>query len=143
MSAKIIVTGNLGQDPELKNAGQGQVLELSIACTPGHWDKNSQQWVNDGADLWVKAPFWNKKAEQIDTLGLRKGARVTCEGTLMRRTYTTRDGSNGESLELIFPTFLGVIPKSGQQSTPQASYAAPASDPWGGTSPDFDADPPF
>ena len=148
MSATVTVTGNLGHTPEIRQAGRSNVLELNIAATHAQKDKQSGQWADEGDPLWIKAPFWNDKADYIADMGLVKGARVTVEGTLIRRSYTARDGENRESLELLFPRFLGVVPRrqtntQGQAPQPAGGFnntvsgydSAPAGgqadDPWG------------
>lgn len=127
MSATVTVTGNLGHTPEIRQAGRSNVLELNIAATHAQKDKQSGQWADEEDPLWIKAPFWNDKADYIADMGLVKGARVTVEGTLIRRSYRTRDGENRESLELLFPRFLGVIPRKGANTpghAPQAAHGA-------------------
>ena len=126
MSASVTVTGNLGHTPEIRQAGRSNVLELNIAATHSRKDRQTGQWVDEGDPLWIKAPFWNDKAEYVANMGLTKGATVTVEGTLIRRSYTARDGENRESLELLFPRFLGVVPRR-QANTSQPPYSpAPA-----------------
>jgi single-strand DNA-binding protein len=130
MSAHITVTGNLGQDPELRWSQQGKaILGLSIGCTPRRLNKQTNEWENVGEDLWVRATFWEQEAERLAEQ-LRKGSKVTVEGTLSRRTYQRQDGGVGESLELTGARFLGVIPRAQQQSQP--AYAPQSQqDPWG------------
>lgn len=145
MAATITLTGNLGDDPNIRFTTEGrQVISLSIGCTPGHHDKNTRQWVDDGDPLWIRADFWGEEHSYIAET-LRKGDQVSLTGALMLRKYTTRDGREGQSLELKFPKFLGKIDRQHpDQSTPaareaqrvqnQAGYSAPAGgtqdDPW-------------
>lgn len=137
MPATVTVTGNLGRDPEVRFTAQGrQVTELQIAATPSHHDKTTNQWVDDGDPLWIKASFWDERgADLADTL--RKGDRVAVTGTLMRRDYTSRDGRAGTSLELKFPTFLGVTPRKAQPGQPTGGSSSSA--PRGYTNPDAQA----
>jgi single-strand DNA-binding protein len=132
MSAHITVTGNLGQDPELRWSQQGKaILSLSVGCTPRRLNKQSNEWENVGEDLWVRATFWEQEAERLAEQ-LRKGSKVTVEGTLSRRTYQRQDGGVGESLEITGARFLGIIPRA-QQPSQQPAYAPQAQqDPWRG-----------
>lgn len=135
MSAHVTVTGNLGQDPELRWSQQGKaILSLSVGCTPRRLNRQSNEWENVGEDLWVRATFWGQEAERLAEQ-LRKGSKVTVEGTLSRRTYERRDGGQGESLEITGARFLGIIPTAPRQ--PQGGYQQPqqyaqsaSDDPW-------------
>lgn len=148
MSAHVTVTGNLGRKPEIAYTSNGRaVTTLSIACTATRQDKNTGQWTDDGDPLWISAPFWGDEHTYLADV-LDKGARVTVDGTLIRRTYQRKDGSTGEALELRFPHLLGVIPRRPQpgaqsQGAPltPSGYQAPPADagnPWGAPS-----EPPF
>jgi single-strand DNA-binding protein len=130
MSFRGVVTGNLGSDPELKWTQQGKaVLGVSIGCTPRRLNRQSNEWENVGEDVWVRATFWEEEAQRLVEV-LRKGSKVSVEGTLSRRTFQRNDGGQGESLELVGARFLGVIPRAQQQSQP--AYAPQAQqDPWG------------
>ena len=112
MSAIVTVTGNLGQDPIVRYTGAGKpVTELSIAATASHKDRTTGQWVDDGEPLWIKAPFWGEEHTHLAD-ALHKGDKVTVTGALVRRVFDRREGGHGESLEVKFPRFLGVIPRS-------------------------------
>lgn len=152
MTAEMTVTGNLGRDVELRYTKSGSpVLELHIACTASSKDKQTGEWSDDGAPLWIKAAFWNQDAERLADLGLSKGSKVSVSGTLVRREYTGRDGSKGESLEVRFPRFLGVIPRqrrSGVQEARGGAYSqqppnGSPSDPWAAQGASYNEQPPF
>lgn len=132
MSAQVTVTGNLGQDPTLRHSQAGKpICDLSIGCTHSERNRDTNQWSEVGESLWLRAAFFDQEAERL-AASLAKGDRVTVTGTLIRRQYDKRDGGTGESLELRFPRFLGVIPrKNASPSGSAASYAQPANDPWG------------
>ena len=148
MSAHVTIIGNLGRKPEIAYTNTGKpVTTLSIACTATRQDKNNGQWTDDGDPLWIRAPFWGDEHTYLAD-ALDKGARVTVDGTLIRRTYQRKDGSTGEALELRFPRLLGVVPRRPQQGTQSpaapltpSGYQAPPADtghPWGAPS-----EPPF
>ena len=124
MALTAYVTGNLGQDSELKYLPSGQaVLEMSVACTSRRKDKSTGEWQDDGDPLWVRIPVWGEEAERL-VEHLRKGTRISCHGTLVRRVYTKRDGGQGESLELTGVRDLAIIPKADRSNAPQRSQEA-------------------
>lgn len=131
MSAHVTVTGNLGQEPELKWSQQGKaILGVSIGCTPRRLNRQSNEWEDVGDALWIRATFWEQEAERLAEV-LRKGSKVSVEGVLSQRTYQRQDGGVGESLEITGARFLGVVPKPQQQSRP-AHQPAQQDDPWRG-----------
>lgn len=155
MPAHATITGNLGQDPDTRFTPTGkQVTTLRICATATHKNPNTNQWEDDGAPLWITADFWGDNHQHITTL--RKGQRVTVEGTLTRREYQRKDGTTGETLTLRFPRFLGLIPRT-QQTPPQPQgprdwngggqpLTPPNTAPWTNqptTSQTFTSEPPF
>ena len=58
MGTKVTVTGNLGQEPELRFTPQNKaVLEVSVNGTRSQRDKQTSEWSDDGGQLWVRASF--------------------------------------------------------------------------------------
>ena len=138
MSTRITVTGNVGQEPELRFTQQGKaVLEVSVNGTRSQRDKQTSEWSDDGGQLWVRASFWERDAEHLASF-LHKGDKVTISGDLVVEEYTTRDGTAGSKLVVRFPRFEGVIPKRNAKPIQQAntaSFGTPANDPWGTATP--------
>lgn len=141
MSAHTYVVGNLGNQPEARFTQSGNAtLTFSVGCTPRRKDKDSGQWDDDGAPLWITITLWGEEAERWAEV-LNKGDRISVNGTLKRRTYERRDGGQGESLELVGARDLAVIPKPDSQPvTPKRDSGRgekwtppgrkPVSDPW-------------
>lgn len=110
MTCETTATGRISE-PQLKFTKTGKpVLELNINATRSTQNKNTNQWEDDGEPLWIKAAFWNEEAENLAET-LNKGDRITVTGTLIIRGYQKSDGTRGQSLELRYPHFLGIIPK--------------------------------
>ena len=142
MSARVYITGNIGQQPEVRFTQTGTAtLNFSIGCTPRRKDRNSDRWEDDGAPLWITVTLWGDEAERLADI-LHTGDRVSVNGILKRRVYDRRDGGQGESLELVGARDLAVIPKpdSSQPATPKRDSGRgekwtppgrkPVSDPW-------------
>lgn len=99
MAGEPIVTlvGNLADDPELRFTPSGAaVANFRIGITPRV--KNGDEW-EDGTTTWVSCHAWRDLAENVAE-SLQRGARVIVQGRMSTRTYTTRDGREGSSLEL-------------------------------------------
>lgn len=124
MSAHVTLTGHLGRDPETRFTPQGQaVTTLSVACTRARRDKQTGRWEDDGDPLWITAALWGPGHTYLAD-ALRKGDKVSLDGDLIRRAYTTRDGRAGESLELRYPRLLGVVPRPPQPGQPTGGYTS-------------------
>ena len=116
MSAEITVTGNLTRDPESSKTKTGElIVRLGIAATRRQFDKKTNEWVDDGAPLYLNASFFGDSYEYIMGL-VGKGDQVTLSGTLVLREWESKKGS-GQSLEVRFPKFLGYMKKGDR--TPQ------------------------
>ena len=143
MSAHTYVVGNLGNQPEARFTQSGNAtLTFSVGCTPRRKDKDSGQWDDDGAPLWITITLWGEEAERWAEV-LNKGDRISVNGTLKRRTYERRDGGQGEALELVGARDLAVIPRANSQpAAPKRDSEKwappgrqPVSDPWAAQKP--------
>ncbi len=86
---KVILIGNLGQDPELKNAGGQDLLKLRIATTERYKAKTGE-WTE--RTEWHSVVMWGKRAEPLSRI-LEKGRAVYIEGSIQYRQYEAKDGS--------------------------------------------------
>lgn len=118
MSAEITVTGNLTRDPEPAKTKTGElIVRLGIAATRRQFDKKTNEWVDDGAPLYLNASFFGDSYEFIMGL-VGKGDQVTLSGSLVLREWESKKGA-GQSLEIRFPKFLGYMKKGDR--APQSS----------------------
>ncbi len=86
---KVMLLGNLGQDPELKMIAGGQaVLNLRLATTETYLDKNNTR--QERTD-WHTVTVWGKRAEALAKF-LTKGSQIFVEGRIQTRSYE----KNGE-----------------------------------------------
>jgi single-strand DNA-binding protein len=86
---KVMLLGNLGQDPELKMIAGGQaVLNLRLATTETYLDRNNTR--QERTD-WHTVTVWGKRAEALAKF-LTKGSQIFVEGRIQTRSYE----KNGE-----------------------------------------------
>lgn len=79
MTATVTVTGNVGQDPEIRYTQTGKaVCTLSVAATPRK-QTPAGEWDDDGEPLWIRADFWERDAETVAD-AVRRGDRITIAG---------------------------------------------------------------
>ncbi|WP_341945671.1 single-stranded DNA-binding protein [Microbacterium sp. LWH11-1.2] len=137
--ATTTIEGFVAKDPELGNHQGKAVTNVSIPHTPRRLNKQTNQWEDAGATLWVQASFWEADAEAI-VAAVRKGTLVTVTGQPELRVFQKTDGTTDAALSIRFGT-LGVIPRAEQPSA-QSAPAPAQSDAW--TTPgSFGDDTPF
>ena len=84
---KVILCGNVGKDPEIKDAGSTKIVNLSVATTSRI--KKGEEWVDN--TQWHNVVFWGKSAEYVAKTAL-KGDVITVSGEINYREYTNKDG---------------------------------------------------
>lgn len=138
MYQKLVIVGNLGNDPELRYIGEQSVCNFSVAT--------NRRWTNQGGEkqeetTWFRVSVWGKQAENTNQY-LAKGRQVLVEGRLRPdpktggpKIWSGQDGTVGASYEITADTvrFLqgqqdGSQQGNGQQAGSQhrASVSAPA-----------------
>ena len=106
MFQKLIFTGNLGNDPEMRYMPDGQaVTNFSVACNRRWNDRVSGEPKEEVT--WLRVTVWGAQAEAVNQY-LRKGRQVLVEGRLRPdpdtgapRLWTRSDGSVGVSFEVV------------------------------------------
>jgi single-strand DNA-binding protein len=95
---KVILVGNLGNDPETRYLPDGNaVTNISIATSESWKDKNTGQQ-NDRTE-WHRVVFFRRLAE-IAGEYLKKGSKVYIEGQLRTRQYE-KEGQKHYSTEIV------------------------------------------
>ena len=95
---KVIIVGNLGQDPEIKyTAGGAAVTTLSIATSDSWKDKESG--MDQERTEWHRVVLWRRLAE-IAGEYLKKGSKVYIEGQLQTRKWE-QEGQTRYTTEII------------------------------------------
>lgn len=94
---KVILIGNLGQDPELRYTGSGTaVCNMRLATNESYKDSNGE-WVDKTE--WHNVVAWSRLAEICNEY-LKKGSQVYFEGSLQTRSWEDRDGNTRYTTEI-------------------------------------------
>ena len=89
---KVIIIGNLGADPEVRQfSNGGSVTNISVATSEQWTDKQSGE--KKESTEWHRIALYNRLGE-IAAQYLRKGSKVYIEGSLQTRKYQAPDGSD-------------------------------------------------
>ena len=146
---KVILVGNLGQDPESRTTPGGTtVTNIRIATTDSWTDRTSGE--KKESTEWHGVVLWSRLGE-IAAEYLRKGSQVYIEGRLQTRKWQDKQGNDRYTTEIVASDMqmLGSRGGSAPQETRDTrdtgggrAAAAPATAS-GGAGPDFDDDIPF
>ena len=100
---KVILVGNLGNDPEVKYMPSGgAVANISIATTDTWTDKSSGQ--KQERTEWHRVVFFNRQAEVIGEY-MRKGSQIYIEGRLQTRKWQDQSGQDRWTTEIVAQNF--------------------------------------
>lgn len=125
---KVILVGNLGNDPEVKYMPSGgAVTNFSLATADSWKDKTSGERVDKTE--WHRVVFFNRLAE-IAGEYLKKGSQVYIEGSLRTRKWQDQGGQDRYTTEIVGSEMQmlggradggsrGTAPMGGGQSAPQ------------------------
>ncbi len=96
---KVILIGNLGQDPETRYMPSGGAVTNLRVATNESW-KDKQTGEQKDRTEWHNVAMFNRLAE-IAAEYLRKGSQVYIEGKLRTRKWQDRDGNDRYTTEII------------------------------------------
>lgn len=95
---KVILVGNLGNDPEVRYMPNGNaVANLSLATSESWKDQNGQ--VQEKTE-WHRLTMYRRLAE-IAGEYLKKGSQIYVEGKLQTRKWTDNNGQDKYTTEII------------------------------------------
>ena len=104
---KVIILGNLGQDPEVKfMPNGGAVTNISIATSESWKDKNTGE--QKEKTEWHRVVIFGKLAE-IAGEYLKKGSKVYLEGALQTRKWQNQQGQDQYTTEVVLQEFGGIM----------------------------------
>lgn len=142
---KVLLIGNVGNDPEIKTTGGGtRIAKVSLATNRTFTDRSGQQ---QEKTEWHRLTFWDKLAELVEQY-VKKGDRLYIEGRLEYSQTEDEKGNQRFWTDIVVREMVmlgasggqggsgGGFDQSSRRRAPQG--AASASRP-GATSP-FDSD---
>jgi len=96
---KVILVGNLGQDPEVRYMPSGGAVTNLRLATTAQW-KDKQTGEKQERTEWHTVVMFNRLAE-IAGEYLRKGSQVYIEGSLRTRKWQDKEGKDRYSTEIV------------------------------------------
>lgn len=121
---KVILIGNLGKDPEVRNLEGGAKVASFPVATNEFFKGRDGNMVEQTE--WHNVVLWRNRAELAEKY-LRKGSQVYIEGRLKTRQWEDKDGNKRYTTEVVgdVMNFLGAR-QSGDSYTPADNSPAPS-----------------
>lgn len=94
---KVIIIGNVGQDPESRVMGSSQVVNIRVATSENWKDKNGMR---QERTEWHKVALFNKLGD-IAMNYVKKGSKVFIEGSLRTNKWQDKTGVERYTTEII------------------------------------------
>ena len=105
---KVILVGNLGRDPEIRNTQDGaKIVQLSIATSERWKDRNTGE--PRERTEWHRVVIFNENLGRVAEQYLRKGSSVYLEGQLQTRKWTDQQGVEKYTTEVVLQRYRGEL----------------------------------
>ena len=142
---KVILIGNLGNDPDVRYTASGAAVANISLATAESW-KDRETGEQQERTEWHRIVFFGRLAEIVSEY-LRKGSQIYVEGRLQTRKWQDKDGNDRYTTEIVANEMQMLGSKGGgktsenydQSPPPQAAEATSSTT----TDDDFDDDIPF
>lgn len=105
---KVILVGNLGNDPEVRAMQSGdKVVNLSVATSESWKDKATGERKEN--TQWHRVVIFNQGLVNVCQNYLKKGSKVYIEGQLETRKWTDQSGVEKYSTEVVLRPYRGEL----------------------------------
>ena len=130
MLNKVTLIGNLGRDPEIKYAANGNAIaNLALATSESWKDKTTGE--KQEKTEWHRVSLFGKLAE-LASQYLHKGSKIYVEGQIKTTKYQDKDGKDTYSTSIVVSGFSGVLKMLDGKSeggAPQQAFVPKVQDP--------------
>ncbi len=105
---KVILVGNLGKDPEVRNTQDGsKIVNLTLA-TSETWNDRASGERKEKTE-WHRVVVFNDRVADVAERFLKKGAKIYVEGSLQTRKWTDQQGQERYTTEVVIGRFNGQL----------------------------------
>src|SRR5206468_8264157 len=104
---KVILVGNLGDDPESRSLNNGgEVVNMRVATSESWKDKDGNR---QERTEWHRIVIFNENLGRVAKSYLRKGSKVYLEGQIQTRKWQDQSGADRYSTEIVLQRFRGEL----------------------------------
>jgi len=105
---KVILVGNVGQDPEIRTTQDGrEIANFSLATSESWKDKNSGE--KKDKTEWHKIVIFSQGLVGIAKNYVKKGSKLYIEGALQSRKWTDNQGNEKATTEIVLQNYSSVL----------------------------------
>lgn len=105
---KVILVGNVGKDPEIRQMTDGaRVASFTLATSESWKDKNTGE--RRDKTEWHRVAIFNDRLVDVVEKYVRKGAKLYIEGQLQTRKWTDQQGQEKYTTEVVLQRFRGEL----------------------------------
>ena len=105
---KVILIGNLGRDPEVRNfPNGGKVCNLRIATSETWKDRNTGE--RRERTEWHSVAIFSEPLVRVAEQYLRKGSKIYIEGQLETRKWQDQSGADRYSTEVVLRPYTSTL----------------------------------
>jgi single-strand DNA-binding protein len=109
-----MLIGNLGADPEIRYANNGNAIaNVNIATSESWKDKNTGEMVEKTE--WHRVVFFRRLAEIVGEY-LKKGSKIYVEGKLQTRKWQDKEGQDRWTTEIVVSDMQMLDSRGGGES---------------------------
>jgi single-strand DNA-binding protein len=105
---KVILVGNLGKDPEVRNTQAGAKIVNMTLATSDTWNDKATGERKERTE-WHRVVIFNERLADVAERYLRKGRKVYIEGSLQTRKWTDQSGQEKYTTEVVIDRFRGEL----------------------------------
>lgn len=125
MINKVILVGNVGNDPEVRHIDNDtSVANFSIATTESYTNKSGEKVSNTE---WHRIVAWRGLAKVVENY-IKKGAQLYVEGKLQTRNWDDKDGNKRYVTEINADTIKMLGRRQDSESSQTVTQTAEAPD---------------
>ena len=125
MINKVILVGNVGQDPEIRYTGDAnngtKVATIRLATTERYRDKNNNPQEHTE---WHNVVVWRGQADVVEKY-VKKGTQLYVEGRLRSRSWEDQTGAKRYAIDIVADT-IQLLGRRTEGQPQQGGYQAPA-----------------
>ena len=105
---KVILVGNLGQDPEIRSTQDGrEIASFSLATSDSWKDKNTGE--KKDKTEWHRIVIFSQGLVGIAKNYVKKGSKLYIEGALQSRKWTDSQGNEKTTTEIVLQNYSSVL----------------------------------
>jgi len=120
---RVVISGNLTRDPEVRMAGTQPLCQLGVAVNDRRKNNDTGEW--EDIPNFFDVIMWGARGEYW-ARNLSKGSKVVISGRLRWSQWKTPEGQNRSKVEIVADDIESLSPRTGGNAPADAGSSAPS-----------------